>query len=289
MKLHQMYRPVTATPFQCTRDYMEVAPCDALKPYIRCFWGFREAVTREENHAGKTELVIPDTCMDLIFTADFTDNRIDSRFCGIDDRTFVAESAGKAGNTLFLFAIRFYPWGAAMFAEESLRNTKNAFFDAGCHFPAIKKKIERQLFDTADIYRFIPIAERVLLEQLNDRYQNETVFRAASGILRNKGNIRMRDLEREVLIGERQLQRLFLEYVGASPKSLASMVRYQCLWRELLFRENFDIMDAVYRYGYFDQAHLCHEFKKYHSMSMADAVGYARRNVGNLQCGFPEA
>lgn len=289
MDLHKIYRPITAAPFQRTEDYMEFEPCDALKPYIRCFWGSRKVLKQKENYADTMQIVIPDTCMDIIFTADFTDNRIESRFCGIDDRTFITENVGKGRKTYFVFAIRFYPWGVPMFAEESLKNTKNAFFDADCHFSGIKKKIERQLFDAADIYRFIPIAERILLEHFDDRYRNETVFRAASEILRNKGNIRMRDLEQDVLVGGRQLERLFLEYVGVSPKSLASMVRYQCLWHDFLFQRNFDIMDAVYRYGYADQAHLCHDFKKYHSMSMSDAVEYARRNVGNIQGGFPES
>lgn len=42
----------------------------------------------------------------------------------------------------------------------------------------------------------------------------------------------MLDLKQETLIGERQLERLFSEYVGVSPKSLASMVRYQYLWSD---------------------------------------------------------
>lgn len=289
MELHRMYRPITAAPYKCTGDYMEFEPCDALKPYIRCFWGSPRMVAGSGNQAKKTEIVIPDTCMDIIFTADFTDNRIESLFCGIDDRTFVTESAGNRRNTYFVFAIRFYPWGVPMFAEESLQNTKNAFFDVDCHFSVIKKKIERQLFDAADIYRFIPIAERILLEQFNDRYRNKTVFEAASKILQCKGNIRMADLEQEVLVGGRQLERLFLEYVGVSPKSLASMVRYQYLWSEFLSKKNFDMMDAVYRYGYSDQAHLCHDFKKFHSMNMSDAREYARRNVGNIQGQSPEA
>ncbi len=289
MELHKMYRPVTAAPYKCTGDYMEFEPCDALKPYIRCFWGSPRVVTGSGNQVKKTEIVIPDTCMDIIFTADFTDNRIESLFCGIDDRTFVTESVGKAGKTCFVFAIRFYPWGVPMFAEESLRNTKNAFFDAGCHFSEIKKKIGSRLFDAADIYRFIPIAERILLEQFNDRHRNKTVFEAVSKILQSRGNIRMTDIEQEVLVGGRQLERLFLEYVGVSPKSLASMVRYQCLWREFLCQKNFNMMDAVYRYGYSDQAHLCHDFKKYHSMSLSDAGEYARQNVGNIQGGLPES
>ncbi len=85
----------------------------------------------------------------------------------------------------------------------------------------------------------------------------------------------MTDLTQEVLLGNRQLERLFLEYIGVSPKSLASMVRYQYLWSEILYNKDFNIMDAVYKYGYSDQAHLCHDFKKYHSMNMSDARKHA--------------
>ncbi|MBD5453450.1 MAG: AraC family transcriptional regulator, partial [Lachnospiraceae bacterium] len=87
MELYKIYNPITANPFKCTGDYMEFAPCDALKPYIRCFWGSMEPVIRNETNATTTSLVTPDTCTDIIFTVDFTNNKIENSFCGIDDRT----------------------------------------------------------------------------------------------------------------------------------------------------------------------------------------------------------
>ena len=74
-----------------------------------------------------------------------------------------------------------------------------------------------------------------------------------------------------------------MEYVGVSPKSLASLVRYQYLWNDIVYNRQLDILDAVCKYGYSDQAHLCHDFKKYHSMNIADAKKYAMKNVGNIQ------
>ena len=59
MNLHKIYHPITATPFQCTQDYMEFAPCDALKPYIRCFWGSEKAGFQADTmmyHANTMEL-----------------------------------------------------------------------------------------------------------------------------------------------------------------------------------------------------------------------------------------
>ena len=38
-KLAEIYHPITGTPFRQDDTYCEITPCDALKPYIRCFWG----------------------------------------------------------------------------------------------------------------------------------------------------------------------------------------------------------------------------------------------------------
>ena len=44
----------------------------------------------------------------------------------------------------------------------------------------------------------------------------------------------MTDLKREVLVSNRQLELLLLEYVGVAPKNFASMARYQYLWNALV-------------------------------------------------------
>ncbi len=287
MKLHRIYNPITATPFKCTDDYMEFAPCDALKPYIRCFWGSMMPVVQAENTAPEPDIVIPDTCMDIIFTADFTNNSVDSSFCGIDERTFITQRSQKAQKTFFRFAIRSYAWGASMFAEESMKNTKNTYFDVDHHFPRIKREIEKRLFDVTTITQFIPVAEEILLHHFQERYQNPVIFQSIAKMLETKGNLSMTDLQREVVISIRQLERLYLEHIGVSPKSLAAMVRYQNLWNGLLSHNYFNIADASYQYGYSDQAHLCHDFRKYHSMSISDARKLAMQNVGNVQYNPP--
>lgn len=80
-------------------------------------------------------------------------------------------------------------------------------------------------------------------------------------------------------ISPRQLERLFAQHIGVSPKGFASLVRYQSLWREAVFSSHFDVLDAVERYGYVDQAHLLNSFKQFHSLSLRDALAKARQNV----------
>ena len=283
MQLHKIYNPITATPFRCAKNHTEFEPCDALKPYIRCFWGTKEPMEQEVEKDGTVEIVTPDTCADIIFTVDFTKNKIYDQFCGIDDRTFTTCDGKKEKNKIFLFAIRFYPWGAAMFAEESLKDTKNAFFDVGYHFAKLKKAIEPVLFEVDDMAQLIPKVEKVLLKNYNEKHKNPLVLQAIHHMLMQKGKIQVRELGQELFISERQLERLFREYVGVSPKSLASMVQYQYIWNDVVYNGQFDILDAVCKYGYVDQAHLCHSFKKYHSMSLDEAKKYAMKHVGNIQ------
>ena len=106
---------------------------------------------------------------------------------------------------------------------------------------------------------------------------------AVNNILMHKGSLEISNLAKESFVSSRQLERLFHEYVGITPKKLSNLVRYQFLWRDILCNSNFNIMDAVHRYGYSDQSHLLHEFKRYHSMDIQSAKMMAMNNVENIQ------
>lgn len=38
IELSGFYRPLTARPFLSDSSYREIVPCEALRPYIVCFW-----------------------------------------------------------------------------------------------------------------------------------------------------------------------------------------------------------------------------------------------------------
>lgn len=90
MNLHRLYHPITAAPFIHNEVYAEYEPCEALKPYIRCFWGSRMPYRTDAQDFLRSQIIIPDTCVDIIFRVYSADNRIVGTFCGIDDRTFLS-------------------------------------------------------------------------------------------------------------------------------------------------------------------------------------------------------
>ena len=129
----------------------------------------------------------------------------------------------------------------------------------------------------------VAVTERYLQRIIHPERMNSGVMEAVGEILKNKGNIKMEQLTKDIHIGSRQLERLFKENVGISPKQLTNLVRYQYLWNDVLFNNNFNIQDEVYKLGYTDQAHLSHEFKRFHTMNITDAKKHAFKDVAFLQ------
>lgn len=283
MKFYQIYNPRTATPFACNETYMEVEPCDALKPYIKCFWGSGKPYRQIRTDIPTKGIITPDTCMDIIFTVDFTDNRIYGKFCGIDDRSYAFYDKNDESRMLSTFAIRFYAWSAFLFSEESICGAENAFYDVGYHFSKLKKEMEPVLFDIVNMEDRIRLAEQWLVKHMHLERSSHILTDAVAEILQKKGNVEIGRLAREIHISSRQLERICKENMGISPKKLASLVRYQYLWNDILFHPQFQVLDAVYRYGYTDQAHLLKDFKRFHTMNIADAREYAVKHVAFLQ------
>lgn len=271
--LSSVYKPITAESSVYRKTYLEAEPCDELKSYIRCFWGTQKPYKKDGKSKNFNVLVIPDTCMDIIFNVNHTDNTVNSGFCAINERAFI--SAEDANTAVSSFAIRFYPWGTALFSDEALNGSKNQYFDLEVHFDYLKKELEPLLLETDSFFERIKITEKILIKHKNQKRQNDYVMNALYHMICSHGTSRVADICSYASVSSKHLERLFNEHIGISPKGLQSLIRYQMLWKDILQDENFNVLDAVYKYGYFDQAHLINDFKKYHLMSPEKAKKFS--------------
>ena len=272
--LSQMYHPLTGTPFQHDETYREVAPCAALAPYIRCFWGSERPLPDRPAQGG---IIIPDTCMDIIFHMDFVAGRLSAVFCALDETSALTEASSASGGLTATFAIRFYAWTAALFAEAPLHGSANGRFPAEQFFRRIVQALSPVMRTEASLADKIRAAESVLLAQLNTGRADPDVLNALHHMLRTSGRVRVREAAAALAFSPRQLERRFDACMGLSPKAVSALMRYQLLWQDLLLSPRFDALDAVARYGYADQAHLLHDFHRRHLMSPREALALARR------------
>lgn len=134
--LNSIYHPITALPGVHNNSYMELPPCPALTPYIRCFWGSAGPV-RHCEIPGRP--VIPDTCMDLIFYTNYSQNQYDGQFTALDEGTYQSEAVDSPDITS-IFAIRFYGWSAVLFSDRSMKGSRNQAFCTDAFFGGLKKR-----------------------------------------------------------------------------------------------------------------------------------------------------
>lgn len=279
------YRSLTATPFKRNSFYTELSPFKGLQSYIRCYWGTENPLIQIEN-ADQPELVIPDTCVDIIYYIDYTNNTVTGGFCGVNDCSFHAHSNGTIGHMVSTFAIRFYSWSAYAFVDDSLQSTMNGYFDVGSRFEWLDKILRPELLELKTLHEKASFVEQQLIKKLSDVKENAVVNATIQNILINRGSLDISSLAKESFVSARQLERLFHEYIGIAPKKLSNLIRYQFLWRDILCESDFELLNAVHKYGYTDQSHLWREFKRYHSMDIHRARMMAFEDVGNIQDDF---
>ncbi|MBQ4581392.1 MAG: helix-turn-helix transcriptional regulator [Clostridia bacterium] len=273
--LTQLYYPITGTPFQQDETYREAAPCLALRPYIRCFWGSERPLPGKPSD---TEgLVIPDTCMDIIFHIDYANNRISSTFCTLDERSYRTPGCTDEGGLSATFAIRFYAWTACLFAEDSLRASANSHFPVDAFFRRIERALLPVLFEETTLEGKICAAEPVLLSLVRPDKADTAVLDAVHHMLITDGRARIGEISAALALSPRQLERRFDAMLGVSPKTFSSLLRYQRLWQDMVLSPRFNALDAVDKYGFTDQAHLLSDFRKRHLMSPKEALEFARK------------
>ena len=271
----RLFHPITATPFQRDAFYTELPPCDALGPYIRCFWGTPEPVRTPAVDTSTPRLVIPDACTDIIFTLDYTHHTMDGIYCAMGEDAILAGASAESTLTS-TFAIRFYAWTATLFAERPLSGSKNQIYEAGDFFPSLVKALTPMLMSVTSLRERADVAGTYLLQRLQPSRVSDLLMNAVCDIIASRGSRKVADLSASAAVSPKRLERVFDEQMGLSPKSFSSLVRYQMLWQELSLGRGSNTLDLVEKYGYYDQAHLLNDFKKRHTMTPAQAIRLAR-------------
>lgn len=283
--LAPLYFPITANPAQTS----EFLPSQALQPYIRCFWGSVtpripieasvHVVDKASGYEPRMETIIPDTCMDIIWNLNESTGLTTTVFSGINDAPFEVPSDRGEG-MISTFGIRFHFWAVHFFADDHLRDVLNAFVDVDQYFCTFKKELGLLLEQANSMNDRIVAAEAYLFQRLERGGRtNDRMMNAIYTLIKQKGVVTAEDLETSSNLSRRQLERLFQEYIGVSPKKTADLVRFQNVWREMyqLPVQPKNMQDLIFTYGFSHQPHFINSFKKYAGRTPLEALVYAGR------------
>ena len=158
----------------------------------------------------------------------------------------------------------FHPFGLSSLLQIPAFELNNHIIDSESFYPFETGNLVDQICQTPDSHDKIRIVENFLISKLKNRSdQNKMINCAVRLIQQQNGSLPVSKLITHLQVTERQLQRMFEEHIGLSPKRFSGITRIQHFLK--LLRSNTpqtSSIDFAYDCGFYDQAHLIRELKK---------------------------
>ncbi|MCC8134978.1 MAG: helix-turn-helix domain-containing protein [Tannerellaceae bacterium] len=242
--------------------YQIISPSDPLKPFVSYYW-----VLETEKIINETERILPTGYMQLIF---YRANRAFSHTeKDWQPRTFIGGQTNTYNEltltgTIKMIAVSFHPYGARAFFNLSMLDFLNRTIPVDCMGDKKLEELEEKIMDTEDIRTCILLIEAFLLKRLITD-QDHYFKRLQHSLLMAKiqPETKTFQLASASCFSTKQYKRIFNEYVGINPKEFLRILRFQRTLHILHNQPSILFTDLAFQAGYYDQAHLTKEFKRF--------------------------
>lgn len=107
-------------------------------------------------------------------------------------------------------------------------------------------------------------------EKISEIQIDNRVIKSIDFIEKYQGDIEIKDLIKKVNISQRQLERLFLNHLGYSPKRFIRVIRFYNIHKNIVKNGTKNLSAVANDYGYCDQAHFNKEYKEFTNYSPKD-------------------
>lgn len=246
--------------------YMEFAPDNQLKSHIFCYWISPVDLSKDNIKLQdlNNELIVPDGCIDILFRMDKKTRELQILVIGMMD---TPSQVYLEYDRIQTFGIRFYPGVLYPFFKYALNEFTNKIILLDDVIEDIRIKLGEELISALTIYEMIAAANKYFSTLLNNSLQNNTLNNALFLIYKSKGNITVNDISKREVISERQIRRIFNNWIGINPKTFCKIVRFQNILKTTMLVQELNWTNLALESGYYDQTHFINEFKEFCSIT----------------------
>lgn len=177
---------------------------------------------------------------------------------GIADRVNIFKNTAAIGTVLVYFTETGFAHFCACPAHE-LFNQSISLDDIFAKDAVVA--VEEALALSCTDQQRIKAVETFLIRQLKEKDADRLVERAVQLIYNSKGNIKMASLQGELYISASAFEKRFRKLVGASPKKIATIVRFNAVLRDIDKQKS--LTEICYGNNFFDQAHFIRDFRQF--------------------------
>jgi len=248
--------------------YSEHSPSPLLSPYVKCYW-FLEGILPIE--ALQPERIFPDGCMELIIHYGEAFQKLDGNQSEKQAAAFVFGQLEEyielvPATITGVMGVKFFPNGLAHFTGLPVHEMKQQEVELSQIFKGDNRQLVNRVSETGNMVQKAGYMDQFLLAHLTPAKRNAALVTAMmQDIYECKGSLTVGQLVNKYHITERQLQRVFAQEIGLSPKNFSRIVRFQRVFK--LAGSAGSLTALALEAGYFDQAHFSREFRAFTGLS----------------------
>jgi AraC-like DNA-binding protein len=240
--------------------YKEYLPNPLLKNYVDCYWS-QSSSGHEIVKTALIDKILPDGCIDIIFRKSVNSFGVLPIYSYVVGTMTTAIDVPRGQDEIV--AVRFRPGGAVPFLNITAHSLTDDFLELTSILGDRTRSLGDKIFSEQVMLKRIQLLECFLVAEIDSRIGEKSNFsKALSSIENTYGLSTIDQLSHNWGKSTRQLERLFLNHVGVTPKTYLKVKRFQGLIHEFkTSAHQANWVDFAIKYGYFDQSHLIRDCK----------------------------
>jgi AraC-like DNA-binding protein len=236
-------------------QYREFQPNVLLSPYIDSYW-----MSADFGGKGESYIILPDGCVDIIFTFDKIEEIFYAKIVG----TMTSFFEVSYPQSVQMFGIRFKPAGITAFTRVPI----DEFTNKNTELTLVDTLFDKSFFETIpekhSVSEMIAYTDNYFFNKLPLTYRSEKqIIRAVDLIYFSNGQLSPSKIASEVCLCQRHFERKFKSVIGISPKTFAKVIRFKHALRCLRNYPYKDLLSVTIECGYYDHTHLIKDFKTF--------------------------
>lgn len=191
---------------------------------------------------------------------------------GMSDISAIVEAESVGAHTTLCF--EFKALGAYRFFKFDLCEMSNRVVPLADVLGHQVSQLQEEVSNAVTVAERIGILQDFLLQQLQNRADDPILNFCLRLILSRRGEISIHELEKATGYSSRWLRMKFLQKVGVSPKSYASVIRFQPFYKAYSQGGDQWMLDGEFYNYFYDQSHFIKEFKRYTGLAPTKFMKY---------------
>jgi AraC-like DNA-binding protein len=224
-------------------------PSPDLAYFIEHFWKV------SWDRTGKKPLdveTLPHPTVHLVFEKNAT------RIAGVQAGKFTQQLKGKG----FVFSVKFRPGAFLCFYTKSIKTLTHQQIHPATFWGDDFDKLEQNILSASSDKKRFDLLTQFLRSRKPKKIKEVALVNELLQKIKDEQILKVNQLSDRSAIGVRQLNRLFLIYLGVNPKWVIMRYRIHEVIEKLHSKAKPDWISIAYDFGYADQAHFNRDFKK---------------------------